>query len=1634
MIVSLAVIATPIGAQSFICEASGQLKQSILAQDSWSGGNLPPQNCFDGIRTRVYTPAAGGVFYELSPAGCDPNVQACTVLARVGMTTAGNSANNQTFDSIVKVFWFNSVGSTVGSCGNVGAPISFDAFDAAMSIGFQCGSTPDPRAGVYRVQVRHTKCSSSTAFWSDETSFDLSQQNLEKIFCSLPAPPRKTSCEMCASGGGGRRASATPDSGSGGSCAAKGAGGAPEWTPAGQPGAVLRYQGRGPGENGQPFAASWRTMLGRSWSHEFAERLFPDPDESKVLLVTARGTFVDFTSLDAGSGLRKYQAVQPSDEYRRLFFDTTGGGWELHGLDGSVATFDAAGLWQATSDRNGNLWQALSYTGTQVTEVAMPDGQRDAFTYLAGRLRKITRKGTDGTTTRIWTYTFSGPDLTRIDYPDGRALLLDYDSPLGLMSRATLVSDDDSNPATPAMGTTTRIVQAWGYDAEGNVVQTWRGAADFADAAAVDKWALAFDDPADPTETTITDPLGGTTTLTFDRDPDGSGQARIVSRTGSCPSCGSGPVTTFLYSDAANPLLPTRTIDAIGVWTDFVYDAHGRVTMRIDAANDPQSDPTLPRFTEWSYDAGFPAFVASTTGPYSGVAGSRVSFRTYDGVTGDLLTRRDTGLESTQLSGSFDFETETSYNAAGRPLTIDPPGHGTADVTSFTYAVPNTNGTLADSRTDPGVGTWGYAYDAFNRRTTVTDPNGVQTVTTYDALDRVTSLTRKGAILADDLVTTSTYSPLGDLFCTKLPNGNAIQNLYDSAGRLTELRRGLGVTTPTGTSCLSISAVNFAERQFWTLDAAGHRTNEKLERGTSASSWTTHAETSWSWSTICHLDSMTQAPQETYAATTSYEYDCNGNLARAWDPLHPKASFPADPTTVYGYDAINRLTSMTQPWGGAGGGTVTTSYAYDAQDHLVAVTDGEGTTTAYEYSDRDLMTGQGSEVSGTSSYTYEEHGELVSETDGRGVTTTRTVDEADRVTLVNSPGTALDTTYAYGTSAAAFEKGRLVSITRDTDVVSYTWDRFGRMLTDGELAYTYDKNGNRTRVTYPGDLKATYTFDRMDRENSLTLQQGAGAVTTVVSAGAAYKAFGPLTSMIHPTTTSRTVTRGFDLRYSPTSITVSGNLLDWSYTVDGAGNPTAIQQSQPAAVSRSYGYQDMQYFLTSATGPWSGPLSWSYDKIGNRLTETNGALTDSYSYESNSGATGNTATLDLVSLGVSGTRDYTFDLAGYLDLVDAGANQVDFTFDAAGQLGQASRAVAGETADFFYDGRGFLRQVIATMPASGGPPGGDLPFLDGFESGDVCEWSTAVGWAGTACPTTIEMSLTALYDSSGLLHGLESEIEDPKRVLYFAGAPIAIYDAGPVPELTILTTDHLGTPIHAMDATGATTWLGGFGPFGEDYTSPSAQESGIFLRFPGQWSDAIWGGATLGAEVYYNLHRWYEPTAGRYQSNDPVVSVFPSQFQHPYTFAASNPIVYLDPLGLAVQIQDPSTRERYEQLKKCFPLFRSLATSFEHQETVWTVKDRPSGDCGTGGSTSEVNTFWVPRERPEFGNATDNCSTSLRCFVHEFYERWAIDGAGLPQSKMGAGPAHNRAKHFEQLAPVGRCCGCVESQGAGGEE
>ncbi|MCL4838500.1 MAG: RHS repeat-associated core domain-containing protein [Thermoanaerobaculia bacterium] len=153
--------------------------------------------------------------------------------------------------------------------------------------------------------------------------------------------------------------------------------------------------------------------------------------------------------------------------------------------------------------------------------------------------------------------------------------------------------------------------------------------------------------------------------------------------------------------------------------------------------------------------------------------------------------------------------------------------------------------------------------------------------------------------------------------------------------------------------------------------------------------------------------------------------------------------------------------------------------------------------------------------------------------------------------------------------------------------------------------------------------------------------------------------------------------------------------------------------------------------------------------------------------------------------------------------------------------------------------------------------------------------------------------------------------QSPERrthLLHFAARPVAQWreeagGKGGGGGITFLATDHLGTPACALAGDGSVTWSGGFEPFGRDWqhgTPEGALASGLFLRLPGQWDHPYWhrdlrsGG--FGADLFYNVHRWYEAGTGRYVSSDPLGLEADINL---YGFVGQRPLFYTDPLGLA---------------------------------------------------------------------------------------------------------------------------------------
>ena len=408
------------------------------------------------------------------------------------------------------------------------------------------------------------------------------------------------------------------------------------------------------------------------------------------------------------------------------------------------------------------------------------------------------------------------------------------------------------------------------------------------------------------------------------------------------------------------------------------------------------------------------------------------------------------------------------------------------------------------------------------------------------------TVTQKGATTAEDLVTTYEYTPFGELHRTILPEGNVIEYGYDTRGRMVSIERKPDRET-------------HGERSFYTLNDNGQRIREELQSWT-GSGWQTEKWTGYVYTSGCNLDKVLHAD----GTVTEYGYGCDGSLEKEWDANHPSNNQESPATKEYEYDELDRLKSVTQPWGGEGGGTVVVRYEYDVQDHLVKVVDGNGTVTTYEYSDRDLLTMEISEVTGVTTYAYDERGQVIRETDARDVTVKRQYDVLGRLRFVDYPENDLDTMYDWDDKAVPFSKGRLTAIRRDGESVDYRYDRFGRLTQDGALTYGYDKNGNRTTIGYPGGVTATYTYDYADRQATLIFQDGEQPPQALVTS-ASYKPFGPLTSLTLGN--GLTEIRTYTTRYFPWTIEVPDR-LNWTYQTDAVGNVTAITDNlDPGAQS-----------------------------------------------------------------------------------------------------------------------------------------------------------------------------------------------------------------------------------------------------------------------------------------------------------------------------------------------------------------------------------------------------------------------------------------------------------------------------------
>jgi RHS repeat-associated protein len=211
----------------------------------------------------------------------------------------------------------------------------------------------------------------------------------------------------------------------------------------------------------------------------------------------------------------------------------------------------------------------------------------------------------------------------------------------------------------------------------------------------------------------------------------------------------------------------------------------------------------------------------------------------------------------------------------------------------------------------------------------------------------------------------------------------------------------------------------------------------------------------------------------------TFTYDANGNQLTAAD---------YGGTYTNSYDALNRLTAQTDPFG------VALTFSYDALNRQTTVQDSlSGTTTSvYDTAGRlttrefggasqtplriDLGYDSADRLTGLTRYSNLAGSALVA-------TTSYSYDVASRLTGIVSKDSTPATISYYNYQ---YDNASRVTVQSGTGATgTYSYDAANQVLGDGTTTYSYDANGNRTMAGYQtgtnnqvtNDGAFTYTYD-----------------------------------------------------------------------------------------------------------------------------------------------------------------------------------------------------------------------------------------------------------------------------------------------------------------------------------------------------------------------------------------------------------------------------------------------------------------------------------------------------------------------------------------------------------------------------
>ncbi|MFO0796118.1 MAG: putative Ig domain-containing protein [Gemmataceae bacterium] len=643
-------------------------------------------------------------------------------------------------------------------------------------------------------------------------------------------------------------------------------------------------------------------------------------------------------------------------------------------------------------------------------------------------------------------------------------------------------------------------------------------------------------------------------------------------------------------------------------------------------------------------------------------------------------------------NGNFvTFSPTAITHSGGRVIALDRDGQGRVTAVHLpdgTVAVRyryDANGDLVEVRqvTEVApveralVSTFTYRTDRPHYLDEYFDPNGRRAVKTeYDASGRVIAVTD-----ADNHRVEQDFSGIANFTETvRDARGNPTLITYNDRGNVTRTLQ----PTEFGDVVTQYAYEDAAnpDRETRVVNPRGFATTRSFDaRGNLLAETTPDGTTAYAYNALNKLTRVTDPLNR----TTAYAYDPAGNLVRVVNPLGDDSAFT--------YDPLGRVATFEDF-----AGNVTVFSDYCACGRPLTTTNPDGTVRRIETNGYSQVTKVTDEEGHVTQNFYDQQGRLVRVVDGEGNATRYEYEGVNQTKVIDPLGN--ETVYAYdgggrrtritdaegGVTTFTYDaNGNLETVTDPVNnLTRFVYDAANRLKEEidplgASRLYEYDAAGNRVRETDRNGRVRTFVYDPTNRVTAENWLAADGSVTRVIRSR--YDAVGNLLEASDP---DATLTYTYDSlnRVATATTAYPGTgvpVVTLTYGYDANGNRTSVADDTGVRVVSHYNDRNQLEWRT-----WQGggvdPARVEFDYFANGERKRLKRFADL------------TGTVQV------GSTDYTYYKNGLSKTIDhrdgAGALLVGYgyQYDIAGRLTQESHH--GDTYAYGYDRTGQLLTVV----------------------------------------------------------------------------------------------------------------------------------------------------------------------------------------------------------------------------------------------------------------------------------------------------------------------------------------------------